>query len=95
MSGGGAELILLGGAPTLKKCAACGESFSCGAPVAGCWCEDLQVAAGVLVALQARYADCLCWRCLTAAAASSARDASCAGSESTSTGRSILPQDLL
>jgi Cysteine-rich CWC len=94
MSGGEAERQLLGTAPTLKSCAACGEEFSCGAPVAGCWCEDVQVAAEVLVALRARYADCLCRQCLTAAAAS-ARDVSYADSESTSTGRNISPQHLL
>ena len=92
MSDGGAELTLLGGAPTLKMCAACGESFSCGAPVAGCWCEDVQVAAEVLVALRARYADCLCRRCLTvAASSSSASRALHSDSESTSPGRNILP----
>jgi hypothetical protein len=93
MSGGEAEMILLGAAPTLKMCSACGESFSCGAPVPGCWCEDVQVAAEVLVALQVRYADCLCRRCLTAvaAAAASASSALHSDSESTSPARNILP----
>lgn len=94
MSGDEPELTLLGSAPTLKHCAGCGESFSCGAPAAGCWCEELQVAGEVLRDLQARYADCLCRRCL-AAAASSAPRASRADSESTSAGRNILPQHLL
>ncbi len=70
MSGSEPELALLRGAPTLKKCAACGAGFSCGAPAAGCWCEEVHVTAIVLLALRARYADCLCRRCLTAAAAS-------------------------
>jgi hypothetical protein len=100
MSGGDPEQVALGSGPTLKNCAACGESFSCGAPAAGCWCEELQVAAEVLRELRARYADCLCRRCLTAVAASSrpsAKRASRAGSESTSVGagRNILPQHLL
>jgi hypothetical protein len=97
MSGGGPELTLLGDAPTLKNCAACGEKFSCAAPASGCWCEEVQVAAEVLVALRGRYADCLCRPCLTAAAVASASTAGAtrSDSESTSTGRSILPQHLL
>jgi hypothetical protein len=96
MSGGEPERELLGTAPTLKSCAACGESFSCGAPVEGCWCEGVQVAAEVLVALRASYADCLCRRCLTAAAApASTSHAVHSDSESSSTGRNILPQHLL
>jgi hypothetical protein len=68
MSGGEPELTLLGGEPTVKNCAVCGEKFSCGAPGAGCWCEELKVASEVLRDLRARYADCLCRRCLSAAA---------------------------
>jgi hypothetical protein len=89
MSGGESERQVLGTTPTLKNCAACGESFSCGAPVAGCWCEGVQVAAEVLVGLRARYADCLCRRCVTAAAASSTQRAPQADSDSRA--RSILP----
>jgi hypothetical protein len=93
MSGGEPERELLGTAPTLKNCAACGESLSCGAPVAGCWCEEVQVSAEVLVALRARYADCLCRRCLLAAASASAQSATHADSESSE--RSILPGHFL
>jgi hypothetical protein len=91
MSGGEPELTLLGAAPTLKTCAACGVEFSCGAPAAGCWCEDVSVAREVLLQLRARYADCLCRRCLSAAAApaSSAQRAPQTGSDSRA--RSILP----
>jgi cysteine-rich CWC protein len=76
MSGGEPELKLPGSAPTLKSCAACGQQFCCGAPVPGCWCEELQIASDVLSKLRARYADCLCRRCLSAAAAQSAAVAS-------------------
>jgi recombinational DNA repair protein (RecF pathway) len=93
MSGGEPELTLLGIPPTLKNCAACGESFSCGAPAAGCWCEELQVAREVLSSLHARYADCLCRQCLSAAASSSARLA--VHSDSETPGRNIRPQHLL
>jgi hypothetical protein len=73
----------------LKNCAACGESFSCGVPAAGCWCEGVQVAAEDLVALRARHADCLCRRCLVVAAATSAQSVPLADSDSSA--RSILP----
>jgi hypothetical protein len=93
MSSGEPELTSLGIASTLKGCAACGESFSCGAPAAGCWCEELRVASEVLRELRARYADCLCRRCLSAAASKAPR-ASHSNSESNSTARNILPQYL-
>ena len=92
MSGGEPELTSLEIAPTLKTCAACGELFSCGAPAAGCWCEEVQIAREVLSELRARYADCLCRRCLSAAAASASRELQ---SDSESDRRSILPQHLL
>jgi Cysteine-rich CWC len=91
MSGGEPLRQLLGTVPTLKNCAACGESFACGAPATGCWCEEMQVAAEDLVTLRARYADCLCQRCLTAAASASTSRGLHSDSESTSLGRSIPP----
>jgi hypothetical protein len=90
MSGGEPEKQLLGAAPTLKNCAACGESFSCGAPATGCWCEEVPVAAEVLVALRARYVDCLCAQCLTAAASATAAQ-SAPQADLKSGARSILP----
>jgi len=56
-----------GCAPTQKKCGACGELFTCGAPESNCWCEEVSLSAAALESLRARYADCLCPRCLTAA----------------------------
>ena len=93
MSGSEPELTLLGIAPTLKSCAACGESFSCSAPAAGCWCEELRIAGAVLSDLHARYADCVCRQCLSAAAAASASRE--LHSDSESDRRNILPQHLL
>ncbi|MGA8222196.1 MAG: cysteine-rich CWC family protein [Candidatus Acidiferrales bacterium] len=55
-------------APTQKKCGACGQLFDCGAPSAGCWCEEVKLTAEALESLCTRYGDCLCPRCLTAAA---------------------------
>jgi hypothetical protein len=95
MRGGAPELRSLETAPTSKKCAACGESFSCGAPAAGCWCEEVPVAGEVLVALRARYTDCLCRRCLTAFAAAASPAQSAPRTDSESAGWKILPQHLL
>jgi len=96
MSGGDPELLALGSGPTSKSCAACGESFSCGAPAAGCWCEEVQVGAEVLVELRTLYADCLCRQCLAAAAVSSTPSAQRASrTDSETTGPNILPQHLL
>ena len=95
MSGSDPELVALGSGPTLKSCAACGESFSCGAPAAGCWCEDLVVAREVLRELRARRSDCLCRRCLSAAAAAPSSTPHESGADSETSGRDILPQHLL
>jgi iron complex transport system substrate-binding protein len=50
-----------------KACARCGGSFSC-RPEPGCWCEAEPLPAGTAKALGRTYADCLCPRCLPAAA---------------------------
>jgi Cysteine-rich CWC len=54
-------------AHTEKTCGSCGATFACQASIGGCWCEDLKLQVETLAALQARYADCLCPQCLTAA----------------------------
>jgi len=55
-------------AQTQKKCEACGETFVCGAPERECWCEELKLTGEAAAKLRARHADCLCPRCLAAAA---------------------------
>jgi hypothetical protein len=55
-----------GCAETQKKCEACGETFACGAPEAGCWCEAVKLTSEAAAQLRARHADCLCPRCLAA-----------------------------
>jgi hypothetical protein len=77
--------------PTLKNCAACGAGFSCGAPAAGCWCEEVHVTAIVLLALRARYADCLCRRCLMAVAGAALPGQRAPRADSESTRCRILP----
>jgi hypothetical protein len=54
--------------PGQKKCGACGELFSCGVPEPSCWCEGVNLSPAALEKLRARYADCLCPRCLAAVA---------------------------
>ncbi|MGP8157660.1 MAG: cysteine-rich CWC family protein [Candidatus Acidiferrales bacterium] len=55
---------------TRKECPACGASFGCSADSAGCWCQETKLTCEILAALRARHADCLCPRCLAAAAQS-------------------------
>jgi hypothetical protein len=57
-----------GCASTQKKCQACGEMFACGAPEPGCWCENVKLTSEAAAQLRARHTDCLCPRCLAAAA---------------------------
>jgi hypothetical protein len=54
--------------PTQKKCEACGEMFSCGAPEPGCWCEEVKLSSEYAQQLRARHKDCLCPRCFSTAA---------------------------
>ncbi len=90
MRRGEPERQLPGTAPTLKNCAACEVGFLCGAPAAGCWCEDVVVAAEVLDTLRTRYADCLCRRCLVAAASATVAE-SAPRADSKTGARSVLP----
>ena len=45
-------------------CAACGESFTCGATLAGCWCAEIQLSDEVRAELRKNYQSCLCRACL-------------------------------
>jgi len=54
--------------PNLKesqKCEACGEFFTCGASVFGCWCTKIKLSKEKLKELQSNYKSCLCQNCLT------------------------------
>ena len=51
----------------LKKpsvCEACGNVFTCGAGLAGCWCSEVKLNEEMLTELRSRYRDCLCRSCL-------------------------------
>jgi len=58
-----AELVL----PQLREpstCEACGETFMCGATLAGCWCTEIKLSEAARADLRSRYERCLCRACL-------------------------------
>lgn len=53
--------------PRLREastCEACGEPFTCGASLAGCWCSQVKLSDAVRAELRERYQSCLCRACL-------------------------------
>jgi Cysteine-rich CWC len=47
-----------------RTCEACGDAFTCGASLSGCWCAEIQLDEETRRDLRTRYSDCLCRRCL-------------------------------
>jgi hypothetical protein len=47
-----------------ERCAACGETFGCGATVGDCWCNEVEIAPERAAVLKLSYETCLCPRCL-------------------------------
>jgi len=45
-------------------CEACGNDFTCGASLKGCWCAEITLSGEDRAELKARYSDCLCRQCL-------------------------------
>ncbi|MGB9180185.1 MAG: cysteine-rich CWC family protein [Pyrinomonadaceae bacterium] len=45
-------------------CAACGESFTCGATLNGCWCAEIKLSDETRAELRRNYQGCLCRTCL-------------------------------
>jgi len=76
MSAGTTGPQAVGNAPAQKTCEACGEKFSCSASAATCWCESVKLDRNTLSKLRARYSDCLCPRCLSAAHTNGGREKS-------------------
>jgi len=54
--------------PKQKICQACGTQFPCASPSSPCWCDDVKVSRQTLAELRTQYDECLCPKCLTAAA---------------------------
>ena len=46
------------------RCEACGEMFTCGATLAGCWCAEIKLSEATRAELRSRYQSCLCRSCL-------------------------------
>jgi hypothetical protein len=58
--------------PQLKQpsvCEACGNEFTCGATLAGCWCMEVELDDATRAKLREKYNGCLCRACLEASAA--------------------------
>jgi Cysteine-rich CWC len=45
-------------------CEACGATFSCGATLSGCWCQEVKLKESARAELRALYQSCLCRACL-------------------------------
>lgn len=45
-------------------CESCGDEFTCGASLAGCWCSEIKLGDSVRARLRERYKGCLCRACL-------------------------------
>ncbi|MGH9908427.1 MAG: cysteine-rich CWC family protein [Pyrinomonadaceae bacterium] len=54
-------------------CAACGGEFTCGAKFSGCWCSEVKLSDQTRAELKSLYSDCLCRKCLEAAASSTTK----------------------
>ncbi|HEX8707145.1 MAG TPA: cysteine-rich CWC family protein [Pyrinomonadaceae bacterium] len=60
-------------------CAACGETFTCGAAQGACWCTELKLSEAALARLRLRYSGCLCRPCLERFAPAEAKSAERSG----------------
>jgi Cysteine-rich CWC len=47
-----------------RRCEACGNEFSCGASLRGCWCAEIELSDVARAELQDLYRNCLCRACL-------------------------------
>ena len=56
-------------------CEACGNAFTCGATLAGCWCAEVTVSERLRAQLRNRYQNCLCRSCLERLAEADRMDA--------------------
>jgi hypothetical protein len=47
-----------------QKCESCGEDFTCGASLKGCWCFNKSLTDETRENLKSKFTDCLCENCL-------------------------------
>ena len=59
-----------------RVCEACGNEFSCGASLRGCWCSEINLSETARAELKGLYQDCLCRDCLEKVAAKDQQPAS-------------------
>jgi len=45
-------------------CDGCGQGFSCGASLSGCWCAEIKLSDEARAEMKSKYRDCLCRDCL-------------------------------
>jgi len=50
------------------KCESCGNDFTCGASLKGCWCSEIKLSDKTRGEFRSRFKDCLCRECLEKAA---------------------------
>ena len=64
--------VLKGLIPRLRRnliCESCGDEFSCGASLSGCWCAEIKLKEETRSELRKQFTDCLCRNCLERMAA--------------------------
>jgi hypothetical protein len=52
-----------------RLCESCGNDFTCGAGLRGCWCSEIKLSDETRAELKSRFKDCLCSDCLRTFAA--------------------------
>ena len=58
-----------------RVCEACGNEFSCGASLRGCWCGEIELSDETRAEMRSKYQDCLCRDCLSSMSDSHHQDA--------------------
>lgn len=56
-------------------CESCGNKFTCGASLSGCWCAGIKLSDEARAEMKSRYRDCLCRECLELVATRAATNA--------------------
>ena len=49
---------------TPSVCESCGEEFTCGAALNGCWCMNIEITEKTQEQLKTKFKNCLCENCL-------------------------------
>ena len=56
--------LITGGGGAPATCEACGNPFTCGAKLSGCWCSEIKLSDETRAELKTSYRNCLCRECL-------------------------------